>query len=143
MQLAILIVLIIIAVVLAPWLLGVALALLALYGLWVLVAAIAAVVGLLVLAVALSAGKVLASRRPPSMLSDKTEQMIAKANEKFRADAAALDRSEVAKTMEAGLVTEEHRQGNYRECPSCKEQMPKYGLFCPHCGKDPKSDSKQ
>lgn len=54
MQLAILVVLVIIAVILAPWLVGVAVALAAAYGLWLVAAAVLTFVAMLVLALVLS-----------------------------------------------------------------------------------------
>ena len=70
MQLAILLVLIVIAVILAPWLLGLIAVAIAAYGLWLIISlAVAVVVSILVVGVILMSG----SKRS---VSSNTEQMI-------------------------------------------------------------------
>ena len=83
MQLAILLVLIVIAVILAPWLLGLIAVGIAAYGLWLIISlAVAAVFTILVVGVILMSG----SKRS---MSSKTEQIISEVNEQYREKEAA------------------------------------------------------
>ncbi|MEC4024535.1 MULTISPECIES: hypothetical protein [Pseudomonas] len=125
MQIAILVVLTLILIVLAPWLLAVVAAAAVAYGLWVVVTGV--VFFLLLVGVTWYHG--VQSRRP--VISSKTEMAIQRANEEFRrkqAEQAAED------------VPEEPAQEKPRRliaCRSCSAKIEKFSMFCPACGKKP------
>ena len=100
MQLAILLVLILIAVILARWLIGVIVVLIAAYGLWIVAAfALTIIIGLVVLAVYALREGLFSSRE----VSSSTERMIAEANRKHREKEAA----QREKTTQAELLQKE------------------------------------
>ncbi|KPY29756.1 hypothetical protein [Pseudomonas syringae] len=87
MQLAILVVLILIAVILAPWLIGVIALAAAAYGVWLIVAAAA---GVIAIAVVLLVVAVRGGLRPSaSKLSARMEEQIAESNRLHHAKEAA------------------------------------------------------
>lgn len=132
MQLAILIVLIIIAVILAPWLLGLIAIAIAAYGMWLVISLVAAaVISLLVIVVIL-----LSSSSKPA--SSNTERMMAEVNEQFRAKEAA-QRAAAVEAAEIALAESERiKKVRVMECPSCSATIPKHSLYCPQCGKSTK-----
>lgn len=137
MQLAILLVLIVIAVILAPWLLGLIAVAIAAYGLWLIISlavAVAVVVSILVVGVILMSG----SKRS---VSSNTEQMISQVNEQYRAkeaaeraaarEASAIEQAEIERVKKVRVV----------ECPNCSATITKHSLYCPQCGKSTKPRS--
>ncbi|MBF8765331.1 MULTISPECIES: hypothetical protein [Pseudomonas] len=125
MQIAILAVLILILIVLAPWLLAVVAAAAVAYGLWVVVTGVAFF--LLLIGVTWYHG--VKSRRP--LISSKTEMAIQRVNEEFRrkqAEHAAEDvPNESAQEKPRRLIA----------CRSCSAKIEKFSMFCPACGKKP------
>ena len=135
MQLAILLVLIVIAVILAPWLLGLIAVAIAAYGLWLIISlAVAVVVSILVVGVILMSG----SKRS---VSSNTEQLISQVNEQYRAKEAA----ERAAAREASVIEqaeiERVKKVRVVECPNCSATIAKHSLYCPQCGKSTKPRS--
>ena len=135
MQLAILLVLIVIAVILAPWLLGRIAVGIAAYGLWLIISlAVAAVFTILVVGVILMSG----SKRS---MSSKTEQIISEVNEQYREKEAA-ERAAARAASEIGQAEIERvKKVRVVECPNCSATIAKHSLYCPQCGKSTKPRS--
>ena len=135
MQLAILLVLILIAVILAPWLLGLIAVGIAAYGLWLIISlAVAAVFTILVVGVILMSG----SKRS---MSSKTEQIISEVNEQYREKEAA-ERAAARAASEIGQAEIERvKKVRVVECPNCSATIAKHSLYCPQCGKSTKPRS--
>ncbi|NNA32568.1 hypothetical protein [Pseudomonas lundensis] len=132
MQIAILLVLVVIAVILAPWLLGVAAIAVAAYGLWVAVGmVIAAVVFVLVIGVMM-----FSSRSQPS--SGRTEQMIAEVNQKHREKEAAEQAAARENIALEQAEVETIKKARVMECPHCSASIAKHSLYCALCGKNTK-----
>lgn len=125
MQIAILAVLILILVVMAPWLLAVAAAAAVAYGLWVVITGVTFF--LLLVGVTWYHGA--KSRRP--VISTETEMAIERVNEEFRRKAAEqADDAVASKPVQVKpkrLIT----------CRSCSAGIEKFSMFCPVCGKKP------
>lgn len=146
MQKAILCVLILIAVILAPWLLvpmaAVVAALVAAYGTLMMIA-----LGLLVVAgIAL-----LFVRKPKTLensLRERNKELNRKYMEQAKKESPEREEGEVAAKGQAEKLaaytekelTNEPTSHSPRmiKCPHCAESISKYGLWCPKCGKDPK-----
>ncbi|MGO2452583.1 zinc ribbon domain-containing protein [Pseudomonas taetrolens] len=135
MQLAILLVLIVIAVILAPWLLGLIAVGIAAYGLWLIISlAVAAVFSILVVSAILMSG----SKRT---ISSKTEQIISEVNEQYREKEAA-ERAAAHEASEIGQAKIERvKKVRVVECPNCSATIAKHSLYCPQCGKSTKPRS--
>ena len=135
MQLAILLVLIVIAVILAPWLLGLIAVGIAAYSLWLIISlAVAAVFTVLVVGVILMSG----SKRS---MSSKTEQIISEVNEQYREKEAA-ERAAARAASEIGQAEIERvKKVRVVECPNCSATIAKHSLYCPQCGKSTKPRS--
>ena len=135
MQLAILLVLIVIAVILAPWLLGLIAVGIAAYGLWLIISlAVAAVFSILVVSAILMSG----SKRT---ISSKTEQIISEVNEQYREKEAA-ERAAAREASEIGQAEIERvKKMRVVECPNCSAMIAKHSLYCPQCGKSTKPRS--
>ena len=135
MQLAILLVLIVIAVILAPWLLGLIAVGIAAYSLWLIISlAVAAVFTILVVGVILMSG----SKRS---MSSKTEQIISEVNEQYREKEAA-ERAAARAASEIGQAEIERvKKVRVVECPNCSATIAKHSLYCPQCGKSTKPRS--
>lgn len=134
MQLAILVVLIVIAVILAPWLLGVFAFLVAAYGLWLVVIAItsAAVVGIFLTAYGLRRGFF-----HKSVASSMIEQQIAVANAQHRAKEAARIAVENKERDQRQEVGDSVVPARMTICKNCQSSIQKYSMYCPLCGKSP------
>jgi uncharacterized protein (DUF58 family) len=145
MQKAILCVLILIALILAPWLLvpiiALVAALVAAYGTLMIFA-----LGLLVVA-----GIALLFVRKPKTLEDSLRERNKEFNRKYMEQAkkespereegevAAKGQAEKLVATEKELTNEPtSRSPRMIKCPHCAESISKYGLWCPKCGKDPK-----
>lgn len=125
MQLAILLVLILIAILIAPWLIGVIVALAALYGVWVVVGAIT--VGAVVI---VGTTLVLALEKLRKKSSSRTiDLQIAEANRAHREkmESAPVEAPIIEKAVNKAVRT--------RLCPSCEGSVPIGSLYCPSCGK--------
>lgn len=73
-----------------------------------------------------------------SAYSPNTEQMIMRANEIFREKAKTeAERLAVKPPAADSLGVPNLKKTNDVACPNCKALMPKYGLYCPACGKPP------
>lgn len=73
-----------------------------------------------------------------SAYSPNTDQMIMRANEIFREKAKAEAESLAANPPTAdSLGVPDFKKAKGVACPNCKALMPKYGLYCPACGKPP------
>lgn len=143
---AILCVLILILVVLAPWLLvpitALVAALVTAYGLFLMVAlGLLVVVGIALLFI----------RKPKTSgesLRDRNKEFNRKYIEQAKKDDLARERRETAagdKTENLATPVEKDllkkpapHSPRMIKCPHCEESIPKYGLWCPKCGKDPK-----
>lgn len=134
MQRAILVVLILIAVILAPWLLGVIAALIVAYGFWLVVTASLtfAVTVLFLLIYALNKG-FFSRKTGPSMI----DQQIVEVNKQHRANEAAKraisNNRESLIDKQAELAVKK-KMGT---CKSCEASIEKYSMYCPKCGKSP------
>lgn len=139
MQVAILVVLIIIAVVLAPWLIGVVVALAALYGAWLVVAGVASAVLLIVAVLFFIGGNAVFGALMRDSSKSRINDQIWEANKIF-AEKERLKKLEAAaelqRIQEASARAE--ASGTMIHCPHCDGLISKHGLFCPHCGNDPK-----
>lgn len=137
MQLAILLVLILIAVILAPWLLGVIAVLVAAYGLWLAVAfalTIAAIaIGAVVLLIYFS-GRGLFKKHD---ISSGTEQKIAEANRLFRAKEAARLAVAEQEELKYKEIMDRAKKSGLTTCKSCSASIEKHSMYCPECGKSP------
>lgn len=137
MQLAILLVLILIAVILAPWLLGVIAVLVAAYGLWLAVAfalTIAAIaIGAVVLLIYFS-GRGLFKKRD---ISSGTEQKIAEANRLFRAKEAARLAVAEQEELKYKEIIDRAKKARPATCKSCSASIENHSMYCPECGKSP------
>ncbi|MCE0757102.1 hypothetical protein LU683_29920 [Pseudomonas asiatica] len=125
MQLAILLVLILIAILIAPWLIGVIVALAALYGVWVVVGAIT--VGAVVI-VGTTLVLVLEKLRKKSS-SRTIDLQIAEANRAYR------ERMESSPVEAPALEKKVSKAVRTKPCPSCEGNVPVGSLYCPSCGK--------
>lgn len=125
MQVAILVVLILILVVMAPWILAVAAAAVVAYGLWVIVTGVV----FFLLIIGMAWFHCAQSRRP--VISIETEMEIERVNEEFRRKEADRVKSEVisdpGKDKPRRLIA----------CRSCSAEIEKFSMFCPVCGKKP------
>ena len=134
MQFAILLVLILIAVILAPSLLGVIAALIVAYGFWPVVTASLtfAVTVLFLLIYALNKG--FFSRKAGRSAID---QQIAEANKQHRANEAA--KRAISSNRESLIDTQAERvvKKKMGACKNCKASIEKYSMYCPKCGKSP------
>lgn len=134
MQLAILLVLILIAVILAPWLLGVIAALVVAYGLWLVIAGVISlsVVALFLLVYGLKQGFF-----PKPAVSSAIELKIAEANDQYRAKEA----EKRAVNKQENLVREAERvrvrEKRMTTCKKCEASIEKHSMYCPKCGKSP------
>lgn len=134
MQLAILLVLILIAVILAPWLLGVIAALIVAYGLWLV---IAGVISLSVVAVFLLVYGLKHEFFPKPDVSSAIEQKIAEVNSQYRAKEAAkrMVNKQVHLAQNEELVRV--REKRMTTCKKCESSIEKHSMYCPKCGKSP------
>lgn len=125
MQLAILLVLILIAILIAPWLIGVIVALAALYGVWLVVGAVTvgviAMAGMAVILILDKARKTASSR--------SIDLQIAEANRAHR------ERMESASVEAPVLEKKVNKAVRTKPCPSCEGNVPVGSLYCPSCGK--------
>lgn len=146
MQKAILCVLILIAVILAPWLLvpmiALVAALVAAYGAFMMIA-----LGLLIVV-----GIALLFARNPKTLEDSLRERNKEFNRKYmeqaKKESLAREEGEVAGKGQTEKLTAYTEKEPTKEptphsprmikCPNCAESISKYGLWCPKCGKDPK-----
>ncbi|WJO30974.1 hypothetical protein [Pseudomonas monteilii] len=127
MQIAILVVLVLILVVIAPWMLAVLAAAAVAYGLWVVVTGLV----FFVLFVGIVGWQGIQARKP--VISSKTEKAIERANEEFR-------RKEAEKASVTSAISSEPVQDKPRKlikCRSCSAEIEKFSMFCPVCGKKP------
>lgn len=126
MQIAILAVLALIACILAPWLLGVLVAGIALYGIWLVIGLIVSIIvgALCLLWFVLSPPR----RSRPS----RTEQMISEANLQTRAKEA------VERLEHEAVLAQPKKTVKTVACASCNAEIAKYSLYCPVCGKPTK-----
>ncbi|GGU84403.1 hypothetical protein GCM10009504_45950 [Pseudomonas laurentiana] len=125
MQLAILLVLILIAILIAPWLIGVIVALAALYGTWVVMSAIA--VGVVVIVgtiVVLAIEKFREKTRVRAI-----DLQIAEVN---RAHRERMDSAPVEAPINEKAANKAVRT---KLCTSCEGDVPIGSLYCPCCGK--------
>ena len=135
MQLAILLVLIVIAIILAPWLLGLVAVVIAALGFWLLISLVAAVVvSLLVIGFIVVSG----SSKP---VSSKTVQIITEVNEEFRAKEVAKMAAARASAAIKEAEIERVKKVRVVECPNCSATIAKHSLYCPQCGKSTKPRS--
>ena len=135
MQLAILLVLVVIAVILSPGLFWLIAAAIAAYGLWLAISlAVAVVVSLLVVGVILMSG----FKRP---VSSNTEQMISEVNEQYRVKEAARRSAAREASMAEQAEIERVKKVRVMECPNCSATIAKHSLYCPQCGKSTKPRS--
>lgn len=134
MQLAILLVLILIAVILAPWLLGVIAALIFAYGIWLVIAAALTLVFVLVVLVVYGLKRGLFPKR---QLSSGIEQKIADVNSQHRAREAAkrVVDNHVAPALQAEPVRASEKR--LTVCKKCEASIEKHSMYCPKCGKSP------
>ncbi|VVO24010.1 hypothetical protein [Pseudomonas fluorescens] len=135
MQLAILLALILIAVILAPWLLGVIAVLVAAYGLWLAVA-----FALTIAAIAIGAVVLLISRRglvKKRDISSGAEQKIAEANRLYRAKEAARRAVAAQEELKYIETPERDKKASTATCKSCSASIEKHSMYCPKCGKSP------
>jgi len=126
MQIAILVVLTLILIVLAPWLLAVVAAAAVAYGLWVVITGVA----FFLLLVGVTWYHSVQSRRP--LISSKTEMAIQRANEEFRRKQAEQS---AAEDMPEEQAQEKPRR--LMACRSCSANIEKFSMYCPACGKKP------
>ncbi|WP_060495450.1 hypothetical protein [Pseudomonas sp. GTC 16482] len=125
MQLAILLVLILIAILIAPWLVGVIVTLAALYGAWVVIGAIT--VGVVVIVgtiVVLAIEKLRGKTRVRAI-----DLQIAEVN---RAHRERMDSAPVEAPINEKAANKAVRT---KLCPSCEGDVPIGSLYCPCCGK--------
>ncbi|MGP5773009.1 hypothetical protein [Pseudomonas aeruginosa] len=124
-QVAILVVLIIIAFVLAPWLIGVAVALVAAYGVWlVLSASIVVVIGI---SFVIFHGLREHLFYNGSGISEK----IDKVNEEF----LLRERNKQELTPDPPEEPKVHQSKKVALCKHCGGEIRGYTLYCPSCGK--------
>ncbi|HBP5293145.1 hypothetical protein JTL84_03740 [Pseudomonas aeruginosa] len=124
-QVAILVVLIIIAFILAPWLIGVAIALVAAYGVWlVLSAAIVVVLGISF--VLLHGFREYLFYKGPG-ISEK----IDKVNEEF----LLREKSKQELTPDPPEEPKVHQSKRVALCKHCGGEIRGYTLYCPSCGR--------
>lgn len=125
MQKAILCVLILIAVILAPWLLVPIIALVVAYGAWLAVAAIVLVLFLLALTLK---DKLFAADR------GSIDKMAWESNERYREKVAAAERLKAAEPPKP-----EQKLRKKVNCSQCRAEIERHSMYCPACGKDPRS----
>lgn len=134
MQLAILLVLILIAVTLSPWLLGVMAFLVAAYGLWLVVIAIASVVAVGIVLTVYGLRRGLFPKRD---VSSMIEQQIADANAQHRAKEVARLAAENREKAQRQELAESVVHAKTTICKKCQSSIQKHSMYCPVCGKSP------
>lgn len=125
MQKAILCVLILIAVILAPWLLVPLIAFVVAYGAWLALAAALLVLFLLVLALK---DKLFAPSR------GSIDSVAQESNERYR---EKVEAAELLKAAEPPRPKQKPR--TKVSCSKCHAEIERHSMFCPACGKDPRS----
>jgi ribosomal protein L32 len=133
MQLAILVVLIFIAVVLAPWVVGVFAVLVAAYGLWLVIAFAMTLVGS---AVALLVYSLAQRRTRARAFSATPEEKIAEANRLYREKESAQRKSRTEE-IHQGASMGRQKAPRLIECKNCGASIARHSMFCPECGKPP------
>jgi membrane protein implicated in regulation of membrane protease activity len=134
MQLAILLVLILIAVILAPWLLTVIAALIAAYGLWLIIAAALSLTLVVVVLLVYSFKNVFFPKRD---VSSRIEQQIAEVNIQNRAKEAAKRALNKQETMIRQAELERVSKKRMVACKKCEASIERHSMYCPKCGKIP------
>lgn len=139
MQVAILLVLIVIACVLAPWLLGLAAAAAAVYGVFFVTAIAVALIGLPFIAAALWVLKRRSGHRSPEqIMADR-----AKAFNRQYLEEAANRQKKVAVVQDRHAAQPSHAAPSAEPaleeivCVRCSHVFPAGALVCPSCGKSP------
>ncbi|WET11875.1 zinc ribbon domain-containing protein [Pseudomonas sp. D3] len=134
MQRAILLVLILIAVILAPWLLGVIAVLIAAYGLWVVVAGALSFMVVAVYLLVYFLRRRLLSRRD---VSSRIEQQISEANRLHRAKDAGNGSVVAQENFAEKVESERVSKKRMTICKKCEASIEKHSMYCPQCGKSP------
>lgn len=134
MQLLIVLLLVLIVFILAPWMIWVAAAGVAAWGLWLLIGGgvilIATVIGL--------TWASLSGRLSDSKAKSSMDRKIAEANEIIRAkEAAKASGAESVERSESSALKVKAKPSI--DCAHCGREMPKFEMFCPACGKDRKA----
>lgn len=132
MQLAILIVLVLILLVLAPWLIGVIAVLAAAYGVWLVAAFVISIVVGVVCVLIYALGT---SFSKPRAVSSSTEAKIAEANRAYREKEAARRELERQEQLKYDEIIERTKASRLIACKSCHASIEKHGPYCPVCGK--------
>lgn len=134
MQLAILLVLIVIAVILAPWLLGVIAVLAAAYGVWlvagIILTAAFALIGLVIYIVRISFA-------PRDKISSSSEFKIAEANRLYRERESLQRAADAESELKSREILARTNLARTMVCKNCSESIKKNSLYCPNCGKPP------
>lgn len=134
MQKAILCVLILIAVILAPWLLVPMIALVVAYGAWLAVAAIVLVLFLLALTLK---DKLFAANHK------SIDRVARESNERYREKVAAAERLKAAERTFAAEPSKPERKPRTKvNCSQCQSEIDRHSMYCPACGKDPRQAPK-
>jgi membrane protein implicated in regulation of membrane protease activity len=134
MQLAILLVLILIAVILAPWLLGVIAIVVAAYGLWLVAAFALTIAAGIVILVVYSLRHGLFQKRD---MSSRMGQKIAEANRLHRVKEAAQRSVAAQEELKYQEILDRAKKASTATCKSCSASIEKYSMYCPKCGKSP------
>ena len=144
----IVILLVVIIFILAPWLIGVVVAMAAAYGVWVMFIAAAAAALLVLLGIAFIVRALFFPKKTAGdLLAVKNKEFNRRYMEQAAAERQLRGPVETSgQTVEAPTTDLEARCTTVKAvhsplmivCPHCTESIPKYGLWCPACGKDPK-----
>lgn len=149
----IVILLLVIIFILAPWLIGVVVGIAALYGVWVIFAAGLAAAALLLIGAALGFRALFFPKKTRAdALAASNKEFNRKYVEQAEKERLARVEIEIAVMDQAKKLLDDTKKVSAKApaprsarmitCPHCTESIPKYGLWCPRCGKDPRSEPK-
>lgn len=144
----IVILLVVIIFILAPWLISVVVAMAAIYGVWVMfIAAIAAAL-LVLLGIFFTVRALFFPKKTAGdLLAVKNKEFNRRYMEQAAAERRLREQEETDRDEGNGSTDERDavvipataaHSPRMISCPHCTESIPKYGLWCPACGKDPK-----